>query len=579
MVNKKDNKRKENPNVEKETKETTPKKTSPQVGGPIETRLRKKARETLDFISTGKTQQRQESLFNLLGENYTGPSEQQLKMIFNLFDVDKDGKIGAEELTAVLRSMNKRPLTKRIDKILNECDKNRNGTIECDEFIQYMQNKAIEKAKMLGLIDSEDEESEVEGGDTDEETDKTPKKKAANAKPKSATKKKEAKSGKKASATTTPKAVTKQPSFFAPQKKGSSIVHYYNPNAGVHSENNIEVDTHSNPVSAEYDLGVEGAFSEFTILFGLFYPFVDDMKCQDALKSKGFNIEITKNQKDFISKLGTADVAVVVPYKESDNTTTKEEFVGAVKNYHQTGKGLYLWSENEPFFCQTNWILEELLQCKAVGCDPGLENLKLFKPDNNNNSTHSKKQTFSSHLITSGLVTLFEGRTVSYIDKVPESMEVIATNSSDHPIIICSKEKSFQENCGRILVDTGFTKLLNEFFSAGIERYIKNACVWLLGIDQRFKLGLDSKASIQAPKETPVWQYNHGSWFDYDAEASKVVEECYQDWLLNPYIDVRSVKSGHWSYTVDFKQNKQTNLQHPSHTQRDIRRVLKKVVA
>jgi len=536
----------------------------------IETRTRKKARQALDFISGAP--QRQTSLFNLLGKDYTGPSEQQLEMIFRLFS--KNGKIGSEELAAVLRSMGKRPLTKRIDKILYECDANGSGYIEMDEFIHYMQKKAYEKAKMLGVIDedSESESEPEEQGDTDEEDNKTPKKKAAAATPKKKASKKPAATKKSTTTTTTvpaapEKTITKQPSFFQPLKKNSSIIQFYTENAGVHTKNNVEVDQYSNPIGNNFDLGLEGAFSDFTILIGLFYTL--HLKCEDSLKSKGFNIIIAKTQKEFIDQLSKADVAMIIPNRAGDNTTNEADFLSAVKKYHEAGKGLFLWAENEPFFVQTNWVLNSLFDTKVFGSDPGQANLTL--------GNGTDKQKFASHLITSGIVTLFEGRTVSYFDKVPEKLEVLATSSGGNPIIACSLASQSQ-NCGRVIVDTGFTKLLDEFFNAGIERYIKNACVWLLALDHRFYLGVDTQSNIPAPVEIPTWQYKHGSWFNYDGEASKVVEEAYQEWLLNPYIDVRSIKSGIWSYSVNFKENTQTNIQHHAHTTREIRRVLQKVV-
>jgi len=71
-----------------------------------------------------------------------------------------------------------------------------------------------------------------------------------------------------------------------------------------------------------------------------------------------------------------------------------------------------------------------------------------------------------------------------------------------------------------------------------------------------------------------VWQYQHGTWKNYDTEASDTVEEVYQGYLANKGdTDVRAVKSGQWEYQVDFMAMKQTNIQHDSHTVRNIRRV------
>eukprot|EP00727_Mastigamoeba_balamuthi_P006138 m51a1_g2143 putative linker histone h1 and h5 domain containing protein (330) ;mRNA; r:4306-5781 len=70
------------------------------------------------------------------------------------------------------------------------------------------------------------------------------------------------------------------------------------------------------------------------------------------------------------------------------------------------------------------------------------------------------------------------------------------------------------------------------------------------------------------------WEYFHNGWRKYDAEASRLVEEEYQKYLADPaMLDVRSVQSGSWAYQVDFVNMKQTNIQHPDHTVRDIRRI------
>lgn len=82
-----------------------------------------------------------------------------------------------------------------------------------------------------------------------------------------------------------------------------------------------------------------------------------------------------------------------------------------------------------------------------------------------------------------------------------------------------------------------------------------------------------------APESSFKWQFHDakfaGGWGDYESKASDVVEAAYQEWLKNPYTDVRAVHSGDWNYSIDFTNNKQVNIQHEAHTQRDIRRVKK----
>jgi len=84
-----------------------------------------------------------------------------------------------------------------------------------------------------------------------------------------------------------------------------------------------------------------------------------------------------------------------------------------------------------------------------------------------------------------------------------------------------------------------------------------------------------SKVSIPESKYSHFWQYEESkSWKNYDVAASDTVEEVYQNYLSNKGdTDVRAVHSGSWEYQVDFMAMRQTNIQHQSHTSRNIRRV------
>ena len=71
-----------------------------------------------------------------------------------------------------------------------------------------------------------------------------------------------------------------------------------------------------------------------------------------------------------------------------------------------------------------------------------------------------------------------------------------------------------------------------------------------------------------------LWYYYDKGWCPYDAKASVLVEDQYQHFLSNPTVDVLGVKSGYWRYNIDFTAMTQTNVEHPSHTVRNIRRLL-----
>jgi hypothetical protein len=60
-----------------------------------------------------------------------------------------------------------------------------------------------------------------------------------------------------------------------------------------------------------------------------------------------------------------------------------------------------------------------------------------------------------------------------------------------------------EEKKGRVLIDCGFTKLNNPYWkeTAGTERYVRNAAVWLLALDYRMKIGAPLRGSIHQTNE------------------------------------------------------------------------------
>lgn len=81
-------------------------------------------------------------------------------------------------------------------------------------------------------------------------------------------------------------------------------------------------------------MGVEGAFTGYSILAGLFYDSAGDAaatvmtpadfqaRVGGALKSKGFEFEVVTTQKDFIAKLQNFQQAWIISNKALDNSTT-----------------------------------------------------------------------------------------------------------------------------------------------------------------------------------------------------------------------------------------------------------------
>ena len=61
--------------------------------------------------------------------------------MFRLFDRDGNGKISREELSAALHSLGQEPTAAELQEMLSDVDKDRNGTIDFEEFRDLIQRK------------------------------------------------------------------------------------------------------------------------------------------------------------------------------------------------------------------------------------------------------------------------------------------------------------------------------------------------------------------------------------------------------------------------------------------------------
>ncbi len=103
-----------------------------------------------------------------------------------------------------------------------------------------------------------------------------------------------------------------------------------------------------------------------------------------------------------------------------------------------------------------------------------------------------------------------------------------------------------------------------------------------LSYNTKYKFHENADQSL-ITKNKAIWQYYDNNkmithnradgWYDYDLSASQIVEEEWQKYLKNRAMcDVRAVRSGEFSYMVDFVSWQQTNIIHYNHTLRKIRR-------
>lgn len=73
---------------------------------------------------------------------FTKDQLSEFKEAFGLFDQNSDGHISASELAEVMQSLGQMPSEEEVREMLANADVDSNGTIEWEEFVMMMENKA-----------------------------------------------------------------------------------------------------------------------------------------------------------------------------------------------------------------------------------------------------------------------------------------------------------------------------------------------------------------------------------------------------------------------------------------------------
>lgn len=62
---------------------------------------------------------------------------EEIRIVFNKFDKNGDGKISADELTHILRALGSKPTQEEVTRIMQEIDKDGDGYIDLNEFAAF----------------------------------------------------------------------------------------------------------------------------------------------------------------------------------------------------------------------------------------------------------------------------------------------------------------------------------------------------------------------------------------------------------------------------------------------------------
>lgn len=236
----------------------------------------------------------------------------------------------------------------------------------------------------------------------------------------------------------------------------------------------VAADHWGNAQGNQNDLAVDGAFEGQTVaVLHLFTGEGFDFELpRKALKEKGFGVYRWINQPPPPSELKAKLKKACQLWIISDQTRKLgDEHIKVIKEFFDSGRGVYIFGDNEPYYADANAVAEALFGVKMLGNVPGGQTVNLW-------SKPGQHGILPNHLLTTGLHYLFEGITIATIQP-NQTLTPLMYGHEDNLVA------GFYDKGGkRAIVDGGFTRLYCNWDTAGSGRYVKNAAAWLVNVER-----------------------------------------------------------------------------------------------
>jgi hypothetical protein len=238
-----------------------------------------------------------------------------------------------------------------------------------------------------------------------------------------------------------------------------------------------DTDRYGNASGTNYDLAVDGAFEGQTVAVIHLYTGMggENFDFEDpkaALKQKGFSVYrwvgAAPKPDELRKKLKKASQLWVIA---DQNRHLNEEHLKVIKDFFDSGRGVYIWGDNSPYHNDANYLAAALFDSSMEGhyWADKVVHMKL---------EGKKSGLRRDHLLTTGLEHIYEGVTIAAIEMAGGLEPLIW--SSDGNVVTAFYDKGGK----RAVLDGGFTRLYNKWDTAGTGRYVKNAAAWLANYER-----------------------------------------------------------------------------------------------
>jgi len=235
-----------------------------------------------------------------------------------------------------------------------------------------------------------------------------------------------------------------------------------------------KTDRYGNPQGSQYDLAKDGAFKGYKIVVLDLCHEGNFSLPRPALEKKGFCVTtFSSSEANDLQRLNTelygnkSQLWIV----SSRDRCLSSDCCKLIYDYFNKGNGLYVWSDNDPYFADSNVLLKKMFDSEMSGNYYASQVLSI-------QSGEKQPGIIRNHPITTGIQNFYEGITISNV-KLTQDLNPLVY-SSDGKIVTAFYDRDGK----RALIDGGFTRLYCNWDSAGTDRFVVNCAAWLTNIER-----------------------------------------------------------------------------------------------